>query len=77
MDIVATLGSSAAVKEAIKAGLGVSMISRHAVREELQSGQLKEVRVSGLTMKRSFYAVSSSRRTLPNHYKAFLSRLLQ
>jgi DNA-binding transcriptional LysR family regulator len=76
MNIVATLGSSAAVKEAIKAGLGVSMISRHAVREELQSGQLKEVRVSGLTMKRSFYVVSSSRRTLPNHYKKFFARLL-
>jgi DNA-binding transcriptional LysR family regulator len=77
MNIVATLGSSAAVKEAIKAGLGVSMISRHAVREELQSGQLKEVRVGGLTMKRSFYVVTSSRRSLPNHYKEFLSRLLQ
>jgi DNA-binding transcriptional LysR family regulator len=77
MNIVATLGSSAAVKEAIKAGLGVSMISRHAVREELQSGQLKEVRVGGLTMKRSFYVVTSSRRTLPKHYKEFLSRLLQ
>ncbi len=76
MNIVATLGSSAAVKEAIKAGLGVSMISRHAVREELQSGQLKEVRVGGLTMKRSFYVVTSSRRSLPNHYKEFLSRLL-
>ena len=76
MNIVATLGSSAAVKEAIKAGLGVSMISRHAVREELQSGQLKEVRVGGLTMKRSFYVVTSSRRTLPNHYKTFLTRLL-
>ena len=77
MNIVATLGSSAAVKEAIKAGLGVSMISRHAVREELQSGQLKEVRVGGLTMQRSFYVVTSSRRSLPNHYKEFLSRLLQ
>ncbi|UCD66510.1 MAG: LysR family transcriptional regulator, partial [Deltaproteobacteria bacterium] len=37
-NIVATLGSTSAVKQAVKEGLGVSVISRIAVQEELDSG---------------------------------------
>ncbi len=74
--ICATLGSSAAVKEAVKANLGVSIISRHAVRDELASGTIREIQVAGLTMRRNFYVVTSSKRTQPNHYQEFLKRLL-
>ena len=76
-NICATLGSSSAVKEAIKADLGLSIISRHAVRDELLQGSIKEVAVSGLTMKRNFYVVTSRKRTQPNHYQLFLERLLR
>ena len=72
LEICATLGSSAAVKEAIKANLGVSIISRHAIAEELESGQLKEIKVDGLSMKRHFYIVTPARRSLPHQYEAFL-----
>ena len=75
-NICATLGSSSAVKEAIKADLGLSIISRHAVRDELLQGTIKEVDVSGLTMKRNFFVVTSRKRTQPNHYQLFLERLL-
>lgn len=74
--ICATLGSSAAVKEAVKADLGVSVVSRYAVLDELQSGAVREITVAGLTMKRNFYIVTSSKRTLPNQYKEFIARLL-
>lgn len=76
-NICATLGSSSAVKEAIKADLGLSIISRHAVRDELLQGTIKEVDVSGLTMKRNFFVVTSRKRTQPNHYQLFLERLLR
>jgi DNA-binding transcriptional LysR family regulator len=76
-NICATLGSSSAVKEAIKADLGLSIISRHAVRDELLQGSIKEVDVSGLTMKRNFFVVTSRKRTQPNHYQLFLERLLR
>lgn len=75
-NICATLGSSAAVKEAIKANLGVSVISKYAVREELKNGRVKQIQVTGLTLKRKFYIVTSTRRTLPNHYAKFLDALL-
>lgn len=76
LNICATLGSSAAVKEAIKANLGVSVISRYAIQDELQSGKIKEIHIPGLTMKRNFYVVTSTRRTLPNHYRELMNRLL-
>lgn len=76
LNICATLGSSAAVKEAVKANLGVSILSRLAVRDELLCGTIKEIAVTDLTMKRHFYIVTSPKRTLPNQYQEFLKRLL-
>lgn len=76
LNICATLGSSAAVKEAVKANLGVSVISRHAIQDELTNGQVREVQVEGLTLKRYFYVVTAVRRTLPNLYKELLQRIL-
>jgi DNA-binding transcriptional LysR family regulator len=75
-NICATLGSSASVKEAVKADLGVSILSRHAVRDELVHGTIKEIKVTGLIMKRNFYVVTSRKRTQPNHYQKFLKKLL-
>lgn len=68
---VATLGSSTAVKEAAKAQLGVAIISKLAVQEELRAGSLREVAISGLTMRRSFYLIALRKRTLPPAYQAF------
>lgn len=76
LNICATLGSSAAVKEAIKANLGVSVISRCAVQDELVSGKIQEVHIEGLTMKRNFYLVTSLKRTLPYQYKELVKRIL-
>lgn len=76
LNICATLGSSAAVKEAVKANLGVSVISRHAIQDEMVHEQIKEIHVAGLTMKRNFYIVTAPRRTLPNIYNKLLQKLL-
>ena len=77
LKICATLGSSTAIKESVKAGLGVSIISRLAMQDELHSGLVKEIRIKGLTMKRSFYIISAPKRSLPNHYRLFLNQLLE
>ena len=73
----AILGSSTAIKEAIKADLGISILSKCAVQDELDCGLLKQVHVEGLSLKRAFYIVTAQRRTLPNHYKIFLNSLLR
>ncbi len=59
---VATLGSSTAVKEGIKAGLGVSILSSRAIETELKTGLLKALRIRGLSMGRSFYLIRDKRR---------------
>lgn len=75
LKIRATLGSSTAVKEAIKAGLGVSIVSRVAIQDELESNLLKEITLKAMKMNRSFYIVMPQKRTMPNHYTVFASAL--
>jgi len=76
LNICATLGSSAAVKEAVKANLGISALSRYAVKNDLERGSLKKLHIEGFTMKRSFYLVTSPKRTLPHHYLQFVTKIL-
>lgn len=56
----ATMGSTAAIKAAVRAGDGIAVISRTAVRTELGSGEFVEIEVPELEMERSFRMVSSS-----------------
>jgi DNA-binding transcriptional LysR family regulator len=58
------LGSTEAVKEAIRAGFGVSILSRISIRHELAEGSLVEVPIRGLNMKRDFYEITHRRRPL-------------
>lgn len=76
LSICAVLGSSAAVKEAILADLGVSIISRHAVQKELERGEIRQISVAGLDLRRHFYIVCSTKRTLPHQYQLFLQHVM-
>ncbi len=76
LNVVAQLGSTDAVKEAMKASLGVSIISRLAIEEELKQGTLKEIKLKGLDIKRNFYIISLKKRTLPLAYKRFYEYVL-
>lgn len=73
LNIVAVLGSSTAVKEAVKADLGVSIISRYALQDELISGSVREITIHGMTMSRMLYIATAGKRTLPHHYQVFLN----
>ena len=56
-NICAEMGSSEAVKEAIIAGLGVSIISIHAIERELAQGILMEIPIQSCWMERNFYLI--------------------
>ena len=75
--VVASLGSSTAVKEGIKAGLGISVLSYRAVETEVMAGILKILRVRGLPMKRKFYLIRDKRRTASPLSKAMMQFLLE
>jgi DNA-binding transcriptional LysR family regulator len=77
MQIAATLGSTAAIKEAIKAGLGVSILSRMAIREELAAGSLQEIPLGGAPMRRSFYLLRHDKLSMPPNYQAFSDKVAQ
>ncbi|WP_456434503.1 selenium metabolism-associated LysR family transcriptional regulator [Thermosulfuriphilus sp.] len=73
--IVAEMGSTEAVKQALKAGLGVSFISRRAIEEDLHSGRLKIVSVNGLYVRRKFYLIRHRARSLSPAAEAFIEFL--
>ncbi|MFB3925313.1 MAG: selenium metabolism-associated LysR family transcriptional regulator [Syntrophales bacterium] len=56
-NIACEFGSSEAVKEAVIAGLGVSIISVHAVKRELKQGLLFEVPLQDCSIERYFYLI--------------------
>jgi DNA-binding transcriptional LysR family regulator len=74
--IVARLGTSTAVKEGIKAGLGVSILSSLAMSTEFETGILKQLKVKGLRMTRSFDLIRDKRRTPSPLCKAFIDFLI-
>lgn len=77
LDIVASFGSSAAIKEAVKTGIGIAIISRHAVDVELEMGWLKEVHVEDIDLTRTFYIAKLAKRSLPTQYQRFFNFLIQ
>lgn len=68
-------GSTDAVKQAVKAGLGISILSRLSVIDELKYHILKEIKLTDIEMKRKFYIATHKKRTLPLIYKIFLEHL--
>lgn len=75
LNLIAVLGSTESVKEAVKAGLGASILSKSAVISELKAGIIKEIKIKGLRMERTFYIITHEKRSLPNNYRIFLSYL--
>lgn len=71
-NIVCEMGSSEAVKEAIMAGLGVSIISVHAIKRELKQGALIEVPIQDCIIQRHFYLIYRKQFGLMYYHKLFL-----
>ncbi len=76
LHVVARFGSSTAVKEGIKGGLGVSILSARAIETELKTGILRALKVKGLPMHRSFYLVRDRRRIASPLSQAMIDFLL-
>lgn len=70
--VVGEMGSTQAIKQAVRAGVGVSLISRRAVLDECQAGWLHCVRVDGLAFGRAFFLVTHRDRSRSPLAQAFL-----
>jgi DNA-binding transcriptional LysR family regulator len=71
--IVGEMGSTQAIKQAIKAGVGVSVISIRAVEEECRSGLVSCLRLRDLKATRAFHIATHRDRTRSPLAEAFRS----
>ena len=71
LNISMELGSTEAIKEAVLAGYGISILSRISIRHQLAEGRLVEVPIRGMTLRRDFYQVHHARRPLHPNAQAF------
>ncbi len=76
MRVIAEMGSTSAIKQAVKAGVGVSIVSKRAVEEECRHGLLWCVKVKDLRVTRHFYVVTHAGRSRSPLCQAFLDFLL-
>lgn len=76
-NIAACFGSMGAIREALKAGVGVSVVSLLSVSSELTSGLLKAVKIEDIgPMKRDFYVATHRKLSLSPIAAAFLEHTL-
>jgi DNA-binding transcriptional LysR family regulator len=71
--VVGEIGSTQAVKQAVRAGVGVSMISRRAVEDECRARLLACVKIQDLTVTRAFHLVTHRERSRSPLAQAFLT----
>lgn len=75
LQTVMELGSTGAVKSAVEAGLGVTMLSPSSVKHELALGLLHAVPIADASFKRQFYSIRLKSTLLPIAAVAFLNFL--
>lgn len=68
-----TLGSNGAIKQAARAGLGVSLLSRQAAEVELDAGHLGELRLQDGPPPRPWYVLRSAVGPVGPHVEAFVA----
>jgi DNA-binding transcriptional LysR family regulator len=69
------LGGTEAIKQAVTEGLGISVVSKHAVVRETKLGLLSMRRIHGLPLFRPLFIVYHGQRLLPPAARAFLDLL--
>jgi len=71
------LGSNGAIKHAVEAGLGVAVLSSHAIELERKGGGLVVVDIEGFPILRPWHVVHLRRRQLPASVERFIHLLCE
>jgi DNA-binding transcriptional LysR family regulator len=72
LTVALELGSNEAIKEGVLRGLGTAVLSAHAVHNEIATGKLRQLKVTGLECERDMYVIHDRRRALPAPARQFL-----
>jgi DNA-binding transcriptional LysR family regulator len=73
---VAEIGSTAAVKEAVKRGIGISIVSKRSILDSVTCRLIAAVSFDGLQMERPFYLIHRKNKALSPVVAAFRDYLL-
>jgi len=73
--VVGEMGSTQAIKQAVRSGVGISIISRRAVMDECAAGVVACLEIAQLEVRRAFYLVTHRDRTRSPLGVAFLTFL--
>ena len=76
LNVVAEMGSTDAIRQAIKAEVGVSILSRRAIADELNFQQLFKIPIKDLSFTRHFYLVTHKKRSRSPLGQAFVDFLV-
>jgi DNA-binding transcriptional LysR family regulator len=71
LSVVATVENPDTIKQCVMAGLGVAVVSRRSVEDEIRLGLLKCFDISGLDLVQNFYFISHRNRVLSPIARAF------
>jgi DNA-binding transcriptional LysR family regulator len=77
MNIVMELGSTGAIKSAVEAGLGISILSQSSVKHEVTLGLLRVKAIDKISFKRNFYAIYLNSTLLPISAVSFMTFMRQ
>jgi len=72
LTLIGEMGSSEAVKEAVMAGMGISILSVHAIRRELEQGLLRIIACAGFPLKRDIFMIFRKQFKPSRHHDLFL-----
>jgi DNA-binding transcriptional LysR family regulator len=64
LQVVARIGSTEAIRQGIKNGMGVSILSAIAVSDDVAAGNLKTLTIEGLDLKRQFFLTRHRHRSI-------------
>jgi DNA-binding transcriptional LysR family regulator len=75
LNVVAEISGTEAVRQAVKARIGISILSSHAVREDMERNSLYVVPLKRICIQRPFFLARRKNRELSPLCRAFLEHL--
>lgn len=75
INVVAEMGSTESIRQGIKAKIGISILSQHAVAEDLKYGLLARVDIENVRFVRPLYLIRRRNRQMSPLCTAFLNHL--
>jgi DNA-binding transcriptional LysR family regulator len=76
LQIIAEIGSTEAIKQAIKAGYGISILSAISVKDLEESGAVKSLNIGDMPLMRHFYIAELKNREKSPAHKQFKHEIL-